>query len=332
MRSPTIRYEPPPEARPATAPTQRTVDTDYMAGSGRLGSPGRLFAGHHALRGSHAETVAEGRGKHYGILNDPEEYLLAREIENVAMETELFTLDDRRCLSRNMKNHLIKMHRQHEKNVAEADGAVDQAPHPDCFHYKGYRKKLRNQMMARTTTRSPTPYTVRKCLKPNIVEHLETHVVALNERVAKATAKTDTYLSEGCQNARRRKRERLKAEIAGPVAHVMAKLAARERKGLDMGDRLLVTSAGDPLLNGGGHLPPRPRTAPASGRAPYERAQPLAPRTAKEALMLASERKELSKLLGADGVSATVSRPMKKKTIKRSEDSARLARERGLFC
>ena len=112
-------YEPPPEARPATAPTQRTVDTSYLPGPGKLGSPGRLFRGHHALRGSHVDAVAEGRGPHRGLRKDAEAYLLEKEIENVAMETELFNLDDRRCLSRNMKNHLIKMHKQHEKNLEQ---------------------------------------------------------------------------------------------------------------------------------------------------------------------------------------------------------------------
>ena len=105
-------------------------------------------------------------------------------------------------------------------------------------------------MIARTTKRTPTPYTVRRATRAEIVDHQERNVLILNHCVRNATAKTVCHLDAKVNNARKLRRTKHKREAAGPVAHVLGILRKREAQ-QRKSHAVFVASSKDPFVGAG---------------------------------------------------------------------------------
>ena len=104
------------------------------------------------------------------------------------------------------------------------------------------------------TKKTPTPYTVRRATRAEIVEHQERNVLILNHCVRNATAKTVCHLDDKVNNARKLRRTKHKREAAGPVAHVLGILRKREAQ-QRKSHAVFVASSKDPFVGAGEEAP-----------------------------------------------------------------------------
>lgn len=240
--------------------------------------------------GTERPASAKGSGKTW----KPPKYLLRRQLENALLEDELFTMSDRLTLSRTRKDDIIDIHRGHGERLKKVESRVDQSPDPDCDHYKKYRNDLRRILLDRGGL---TPYTIRKCQKPTVVEELKKNHAVHCRRVKHASSKIDCVLSNGCESTRARNRLRNRREHAGPVACLIEKLAIKEREKLDRDAAARGDFADVPLYGAADPSSPDPRrrTPQRESRpksAPSSRASPVRARGPKERRMLEYERKD----------------------------------------
>ena len=152
---------------------------------------------------------------------NPARLMFDKAVQDAELEDELLTRHEQRSLGINEKRHIVNLHRTHNYNVANIEAATSHHRDRHCDEYFDYRKEMRRKMIARTTKRTPTPYTVRRATRAEIVDHQERNVLILNHCVRNATAKTVCHLDAKVNNARKLRRTKHRREAAGPVAHVL---------------------------------------------------------------------------------------------------------------
>ena len=231
---------------------------------------------------------------------DPARLMFDKAVQDAELEDELLTRHEQRSLGINEKRHIVNLHRTHNYNVANIECATSHHRDRHCDEYFDYRKEMRRKMIARTTKRTPTPYTVRRATRAEIVDHQERNVLILNHCVRNATAKTVCHLDAKVNNARKLRRTKHRREAAGPVAHVLGILRKREAQ-QRKSHAVFVASSKDPFVGAGEEAP---GAAPAFDT--FARSQTRAPRSKTEAMMLAQERRALAAVCGRDQVSTVM--------------------------
>lgn len=286
-------------SRPSTAPRPGSRYA-YLKTKGGLASRGRVYQGAHWLKGRHVGALLEGdpRGLKKVLQVNPAQLMFDRAVQDCQLEEQLLTKYEQRCMGTNEKRHVVMLHRTHASNVTHIEAATDHHRDHHCDEYQEYRDVMRREMVSRTTKRTPTPFTVRRAKQRMIVEHEEKNVLVLNECVARATAKTCSHLSSPVEKARKLKRRLHRQNVAGPMAHVMARLRKREAR---QSHAVYVASSATPFVGAGAEVDGPP---PAFDH--FARSQTCAPRSKGEALMLAQERRDLAAVCGQDGVSTVM--------------------------
>ena len=143
---------------------------------------------------------------------NPARLMFDKAVQDAELEDELLTRHEQRSLGINEKRHIVNLHRTHNYNVANIEAATSHHRDRHCDEYFDYRKEMRRKMIARTTKKTPTPYTVRRATRAEIVEHQERNVLILNHCVRNATAKTVCHLDDKVNNARKLRRTKHRRE------------------------------------------------------------------------------------------------------------------------
>lgn len=143
------------------------------------------------------------------------------------LEDDLFCMHDRLTLSRTRKDAIVTLHRYHGDRLKKTQSQVDHHPHPDCDDYKKYRENLRQTLLDRGGL---TPYTIRKCQKPTVVEELRKNHLVHCRRVRHADKGINNVLSRGCESTRARNKLRNRREYAGPVSRLLERITAQRRE------------------------------------------------------------------------------------------------------
>ena len=146
------------------------------------------------------------RGQKKVLEVDPARLMFDKAVQDAELEDELLTRHEQRSLGINEKRHIANLHRTHNYNVQNIECATSHHRDRHCDEYFDYRKEMRRKMIARTTKRTPTPDTVRRATRAEIVDHQERNVLILNHCVRNATAKTVCHLDAKVNNARKLRR------------------------------------------------------------------------------------------------------------------------------
>ena len=96
---------------------------------------------------------------------NPARLMFDKAVQDAELEDELLTRHEQRSLGINEKRHIVNLHRTHNYNVANIEAATSHHRDRHCDEYFDYRKEMRRKMIARTTKKTPTPYTVRRATR-----------------------------------------------------------------------------------------------------------------------------------------------------------------------